>query len=183
MLGADTGLSIEHTRVIDDRDEFVSEIDYPQNRDDGPPKMTFAAELFQSTEGPPEIEFRLTNTGPQRRFVMGIYYPFTTLGSESRELVLLPSLRPEQRRRRERDQPGFGLEDSAEGYTKDELIPDSNDGGCWQTIGRPVITHPGVEPTVAHNETLFKPVDNPPRPRCAVPTRGGTAADERHLDR
>ncbi|ERG88436.1 MAG: hypothetical protein J07HX5_00581, partial [halophilic archaeon J07HX5] len=81
-------------------------------------------------------------------------YPFTTLGSESRELVLLPSLQPEQRRRRESDQPGFGLEDSAEGYTKDELIPDSNDGGCWQTIGRPMITHPTVEPMMAHNETL-----------------------------
>ena len=159
MLGADTGLSVQNTRVIDDREEFVTDTDYPQDRNDGPPEVAFEAELTQPTDSPPEIEFRLTNTGPQRKFFMGMYYPFTTLGSESRELVLLPSFRPEHRQRTERDQPSFGLENpdpSAKGYccTKDELIPDSNNGGCWQTIGRPIIPHYGVAPTVTHSETL-----------------------------
>ena len=165
MLGADTGLSVETTRVINDREEFVSEIDYAQNHNDGPPEVAFEAELTQPTDSPPEIEFRLTNTGPQREFVMGMYYPFTTLASESHELVLLPSFRPEQQRRTGRDQPGFGVENYTKDKpipdsnndgccTKDELIPDSNNDGCWRTTSRPLIPHPGVGPTVAHDETL-----------------------------
>jgi hypothetical protein len=155
MLGADTGLSVQNTRVIDDREEFVTDTDYPQDRNDGPPEVAFEAELTQPTDSPPEIEFRLTNTGPQRQFYEGAFYPFSALGSESGELVLLPYRNPDRSHQLIYLEPDRvetkGLDYDA---SREDFIPDSNDGSRWRSQGSPVKLSIGMAPELDHEETV-----------------------------
>ena len=149
MLGVDTKLSIEETRVITNSDDFVTETEYPQSRDDGsPPGVEFAAELFQPQDAPPEIEFRLTNTGPQRVFYMGPFYPFDSSLSLSGELLLLPKLNAD------RPYQGYGATDPDGPQSRDGLIPESNNEGCWRVKGSPMRLIPGLALQVDTGETL-----------------------------
>ncbi|ESS11386.1 MAG: hypothetical protein A07HR60_01441 [uncultured archaeon A07HR60] len=149
MLGVDTRLAIEETRVIADTDNFVVDFENPQSRDNGsPPEVEFAAELFQPQDAPPEIEFRLTNTGPQRIFYMAPFYPFDVFPSLSGELMLLPKLNPD------RPYQGYGATDPDGPQSRDGLIPESNNEGCWRVKGSPMTLIPGLALQVDTGETL-----------------------------
>ncbi len=148
MLGGDTKLAIEETQIIADPENFKSTIDYPQNSSDGLPRVEFDAELFQPPDSPPEIEFRLTNTGPQRLFYVGQFYPFSRLGSRSRELVLLPELNPDRRYQ------AYGAVDPEGPQSRDGLIPDSNPEDCWRANGEPIKLLTGIVPQLDTGETI-----------------------------
>jgi hypothetical protein len=149
MLGVDTTLSISETSVNKDRDNFVSDShrDYPQSRDDGPRQVAFEAELFQPPDAPPEIEYRLTNTGPQRRFYGGAFYPFTGR-SESGELLPIPHSNPE------RTHQGIGPVDPDGPATRAEIIPESPDGGCWRANAGIVILRIGLSVELDKGDTI-----------------------------
>ena len=148
MLGGDTKLAIEETQIIADPENFKSTIDYPQNSSDGLPRVEFDAELFQPPDSPPEIEFRLTNTGPQRLFYVEQFYPFSRLGSRSRELVLLPELNPDRRYQ------AYGAVDPEGPQSRDGLIPDSNPEDCWRANGEPIKLLTGIVPQLDTGETI-----------------------------
>ena len=67
-LGANTELTIESAETIENNDEFVTDTDFPEEHVDPDASARIEAELSQSPERPPEIEFRLTNTGPRNNF-------------------------------------------------------------------------------------------------------------------
>lgn len=149
MLGVDTKLSIEKIRVITDPEKFESTLDFSQSAsDESPPEVEFEAELFQPQDAPPEIEFRLINTGPQRVFYMGQFYPFSRLGSVSRELYLLPKLNPDRRYQ------GLVAVDPERPQSREGLIPQSNTQGCWRANGKPIKLSAGLAPRVDTGETL-----------------------------
>ena len=116
-LGANTELTIESTETIENNDKFVTDTDYPEDHVDPDASARIEAELFQSPERPPEIEFRLTNTRPRNSYFMGPYYPFSTLYSESQELVLIPDKKEEM-------DPHIGPVEPDGPSTQEEFIPD-----------------------------------------------------------
>jgi hypothetical protein len=146
-LGANTELTIENTETIENTDEFVTDTNYPEEHVDPNASTRIEAELFQSPERPPEIEFRLTNTGPRNEFFMGPYFPFSNLYSESQELVLIPDKKEEMDRH-------IGSSEPDGPSTQKEFIPDENKNGCWRSRGEPIARDLGIKPELDREETV-----------------------------
>ena len=146
-LGANTELAIESAETIENTDEFVTDTDYPEDHVDPDASARIEAELFQSPEHSPEIEFRLTNTGPRNNFFMAPYYPFSTLYSESQELVLIPDKKEEMDRH-------IGPVEPDGPSTQEEFIPDDNKNGCWRSRGKPITRDLGIKPELDPDETV-----------------------------
>ena len=146
-LGGNTDLTIENAKTIENTDEFVTDTDYPEEHVDSDASARIEAELFRSPERPPEIEFRLTNTGPRNIFFMGPYFPFSKLFSESQELVLIPDKREGMDRH-------IGSFDSDGPSTQEEFIPDENEDGCWRSRGEPITRSPGIKRELDRDETV-----------------------------
>ena len=159
-LGANTELTIENAKTIEDNDEFVTDTDYPEEHVDPDANARIEAELFRSPERPPEIEFRLTNTGPRNNFFMAPYFPFSKLYSESQELVLIPDKKEGMDRH-------IGSVNPDGPSTQEEFIPDGNKNGCWRSRGEPITRDPGViseldrEETVSNRSTILLSPDAP----------------------
>jgi hypothetical protein len=146
-LGANTELRIESAETIDNNDEFVTDTDFPEDHVDPDASARIEAELFRSPERPPEIEFRLTNTGPRNNFFMAPYFPFSTLYSESQELVLIPDKKEEMDRHIGSDEPDGPS-------TQEGFIPDENKNGCWRSRGKPMARSLGVIRELDRDETI-----------------------------
>ena len=146
-LGANTELTIENAETIENTDEFVTDTGYSEERVDPDASARVEVELFQPPERPPEIEFRLTNTGPRNDFFMGPYFPFSTLYSESQELVLIPEKKEEMDRH-------IGPFEPDGPSTQEEFIPNENKNGCWRSRGKPITQSPGVIPELDREETV-----------------------------
>ena len=146
-LGGNTDLMIENTETIENTDEFVTDTDYPEEHVDPDASARIEAELFQSPERPPEIEFRLTNTGPRNIFFMGPYFPFSKLFSKSQELVLIPEKKEGMNRH-------IGPVDPDGPSTQAEFIPDDNKDGCWRSRGEPITRSPGIKRGLDRDETV-----------------------------
>ena len=146
-LGANTELTIENTETIENTDEFVTDTDYPEEHADPNAGARIEAELFQSPERPPEIEFRLTNTGPRNDFFMAPYFPFSKLYSESQELVLIPDKKEGMDRH-------IGSIEPDGPSTQEEFIPDDNKNDCWRSRGKPITRDVGIKPELDREETV-----------------------------
>ena len=146
-LGANTKLTIENAGTIENDDEFVTDTDFPEEHVDPDAGARIEAELFQPPERPPEIEFRLTNIGPRNEFFMAPYFPFSTLYSESQELVLIPD-------KKEGMDQLIGSVEPDGPSTQEEFIPDENKNGCWRSRGEPITRDPGVIPELDREETV-----------------------------
>ena len=167
-LGANTELTIEDTETIENTDEFVTNTDYPEEHVDPDASARVEAELFQPPKRPPEIEFRLTNTGPRNSFFMGPHFPFSKLLSKSQELVLIPDKREEMDRH-------IGSVEPNGPSTQEEFIPDDNKNGCWRSRGEPITRSLGIKPeldreeTVSNRSTVLLHPDAPCPPSDAQP--------------
>ena len=146
-LGANTELTIENAETIENNDEFVTGTDYPEEHVDPDASARIEAELFRSPERPPEIEFRLTNTGPRNSFFMAPYFPFSKLYSESKELVLIPNKKEGMGRH-------IGSVKPDGPSTQEEFIPDGNKDGCWRSRGEPITRDPGIISELDRGETV-----------------------------
>ena len=159
-LGANTELRIENAETVENTDEFVTSTDYPEERVGPDASARIEAELFQSPERPPEIEFRLTNTGPRHDFFMDPYFPFSKLLSKSQEVVLVPDKREGMDRH-------IGPVEPDGPSTQEEFIPDDNKNSCWRSRGEPIIRSPGIireldrEETVSNRSTVLLHPDAP----------------------
>jgi hypothetical protein len=146
-LGANTRLTIENAETIESTDEFVTDTEFSEEHVDPDVSTRIDAELFQSPERPPEIEFRLTNTGPRNNFFMGPYFPFSKLFSESQELVLIPNHREGMDRH-------IGSFDPDGPSTQEKFIPEGNTNGCWRSRGEPITRSPTIEVELDRGETV-----------------------------
>jgi len=146
-LGANTKLTIENAKTIKNNDKFVTDTEFPEEHVDPDASARIEAELFRSPERPPEIEFRLTNTGPRNNFFMGPYFPFSKLYSKSQELVLIPDKKEGMDRH-------IGPSEPDGPSTQEEFIPDDNKNGCWRSRGDPIARSLGVIPELDRDETV-----------------------------
>ncbi|WP_152419868.1 hypothetical protein [Natrialba hulunbeirensis] len=127
MIGMDTGLELTDVSSHKEAD------------------VRFEAELCHGTiETPPEIEFRLTNTGFPRQFFFGAKPPFTAVLSEEGTLTLIP----------EGDGTYVGPVDPDGPERPAEFIPDSPNEGCWRALGTPLKVSIGKAIPLDRDETI-----------------------------